>query len=76
MVTQNQFVEFLKDIEPSKTTKDDASKAHTALRDFLQKDNKFKQYHESDFLSGSYKRNTAIRPRTVDGETARPDVGC
>lgn len=74
MVTQNQFLEFLKDIEPSKTTKEDASKAHNALRDFLQKDDDFKPYHVSDFLSGSYKRNTAIRPRTVDGKTARPDV--
>ncbi|WP_066385772.1 SMODS domain-containing nucleotidyltransferase [Neobacillus mesonae] len=74
MVTQTQFLELLKDIEPSKTTKDDASKSHTALRDFLQKDEDFKPYHISDFLSGSYKRNTAIRPRTVDGVTARPDV--
>jgi hypothetical protein len=74
LVTQNQFLEFLKDIEPSKTTKEDASKAHTALRDFLRNDDDFKLFHESDFLSGSYKRNTAIRPRTVDGKTARPDV--
>lgn len=74
MVTQNQFLELLKDIEPSKTTKEDASKAHTAIRNFLQKDDDFKPYHVSDFLSGSYKRNTAIRPRTVDGKTARPDV--
>jgi hypothetical protein len=74
LVTQTQFLEFLKDIEPSKTTKDDASRSHTALRDFLHKDEDFKPYHISDFLSGSYKRNTAIRPRNVDGVTARPDV--
>ncbi|PEI96201.1 nucleotidyltransferase [Bacillus pseudomycoides] len=74
MVTQNQFLEFLKDIEPSKTTKDDASKAHTDLRSFLEKDADFKPYRESDFLSGSYKRDTAIRPRIVDGKMTRPDV--
>lgn len=74
MVTQNQFLDLLKDIEPSNTTKQDASKAHTSLRDFLKKDDIFKPYHISDFLSGSYKRNTAIRPRTINGKTARPDV--
>lgn len=74
MVTQNQFLDLLKDIEPSNTTKQDASKAHTSLRDFLKKDDGFNPYHISDFLSGSYKRNTAIRPRTINGETARPDV--
>jgi hypothetical protein len=74
LVTQNQFLHFLKDIEPSNTTKQDASKSHTSLRDFLKKNDEFKPYHVSDFLSGSYKRNTAIRPRTVNGKTARPDV--
>lgn len=29
---------------------------------------------EADFLSGSYKRDTAIRPRRVNGVLARPDV--
>ncbi|MDF2017711.1 MULTISPECIES: hypothetical protein [unclassified Bacillus (in: firmicutes)] len=74
MVTQSQFLDFLKDIEPSLTTKGDASKAHTDLRSFLEKDATFKPYRDSDFLSGSYKRDTAIRPRIVDGKITRPDV--
>lgn len=73
-IPQARFTEFLSDIEPSKTTKDDASSAHTDLRDFLKNDEDFKDYHTNTFLSGSYKRNTAIRPRSKNGETERPDV--
>ena len=73
-IPQTRFTEFLSDIEPSDTTKKDASSAHTALRDFLKDDEDFKEYHVNTFLSGSYKRNTAIRPRSEDGETERPDI--
>ena len=73
-IPQARFDEFLSDIEPSSTTKSNASSAHTELRDFLKKDDDFKEYHTNTFLSGSYKRNTAIRPRSKDGETERPDV--
>ena len=73
-IPQTRFTEFLSDIEPSPTTKSNASSAHTELRDFLKDDEDFKEYHTNTFLSGSYKRNTAIRPRSKDGETERPDV--
>ena len=73
-IPQARFTEFLSDIEPSATTKSDASSAHIALRDFLKDDEDFKGYHVDTFLSGSYKRNTAIRPRSKDGETERPDI--
>ncbi len=74
MVIQSQFKDLLRDIEPSSTTKANASMAHTALRDFLRSDENFKGHHITTFLSGSYKRDTAIRPRIQSGSTARPDV--
>lgn len=74
MATQSQFIKLLQEIEPSKTTKSDAKNGHTNLRDYLKKDDDFKKYHDTDFLSGSYKRNTAIRPKIKDGNVARPDV--
>ena len=74
MAIQTQFREFLTDIEPSPTTKKRAQNAHTRLRNFVRSHETFKQYHESTFLSGSYKRDTAIRPQTKDGDEERPDV--
>lgn len=64
----------MQDIEPSDTTKRNASSAHTELRDFLKSDDDFAYYHERILLSGSYRRDTAIRPRTKNGQTERPDV--
>jgi hypothetical protein len=74
MSTQQQFRDFLSDIEPSATTKSNASARHTELRDFLAADAEFKEHHIQTFLSGSYKRDTAIRPRILNGTVARPDV--
>lgn len=74
MITQKQFTDFLSDIEPSSTTKTNASDAHTKVRKLLREHDTFKNYHVDTFLSGSYKRDTAIRPRTVEGVVTRPDV--
>lgn len=74
MAIQQQFKSFLNDIEPSPTSKSDASSRHTELRDFLAKDSGYKSYHIQTFLSGSYKRDTAIRPRKQNGTLQRPDV--
>ena len=74
MTTQTQFRIFLNDIEPSKITKSNASTAHTNLRAFLRGHETFKNVHVDTFLSGSYKRDTAIRPRSKNGEEERPDV--
>ena len=74
MAIQTQFREFLMDIEPSRTTKKRGQDAHTSLRDFIRSHETFMQYHERTFLSGSYKRDTAIRPQTKDGDEERPDV--
>lgn len=73
-IPQARFDEFLSDIEPSDTTKKDASSAHTTLRDFLKDDADFKVYHVDTFLSGSYRRDTAIRPQKREDETERPDI--
>lgn len=74
MATQSQFLKLLQDIEPSPTTKSNASSAHNNLRSFLRDHENFKAVHLETFLSGSYKRDTAIRPRTKNGNTDRPDV--
>jgi len=74
MATKKQFLDFLKDIEPSPTTKSDASSAHTSLRKFLRDHEDFKKVHIDTFLSGSYKRDTAIRPRIIDGKLTKPDI--
>ena len=74
IIPQARFNEFIKDIEPSLTTKSNASSAHQELRNFLKNDVDFKDYHQTTFLSGSYCRQTAIRPRVKDGQTERPDV--
>jgi hypothetical protein len=54
MTPNSVFQDFLRDIEPSATTKANASSAHTALRDFLSKHEEFRQVLEKTFLSGSY----------------------
>jgi hypothetical protein len=74
MTPNARFIEFLQDIEPSTTTISNASSAHQALRDFLRNHEVFKEKHVDTFLAGSYRRATAIRPRTESGVTARPDV--
>ena len=74
MIPQARFQEFLKDIEPSSTTKSNASSAHSRLRRFLQDHYEFSEYHKRTYLSGSYRRDTAIRPRLKTGEAERPDI--
>ncbi|WP_238651784.1 SMODS domain-containing nucleotidyltransferase [Paenibacillus piscarius] len=74
MITQTQFINFLTEIEPSPTTKSDASNGHIRVRDQLKEDPVFRVYYENSFLSGSYKRDTAIRPRKINEVLSRPDV--
>lgn len=74
MTTQQQFLDMLKDIEPSASTVAACSSAHNNLRTSLAEHEEFGDVHVSTFLSGSYKRDTAIRPTTVGGVLQRPDV--
>jgi len=74
MVTQQQFLDFLTEIEPSTSTVAASSSAHRTLRSALKDEKEFGKFHVDTFLSGSYKRNTAIRPAKIDGVLQRPDV--
>lgn len=74
MTPNARFAEFLADIEPSRTTKSNASTAHSKLRTTLSSDAAFGALHRHTFLSGSYKRDTAIRPQVKNGNAQRPDV--
>ncbi|NQT56413.1 MAG: nucleotidyltransferase [Desulfobacteraceae bacterium] len=74
MTPQARFKELLKDIEPSATTKANAKSVHNTLRSHLGGHEIFGEWLKDDFLSGSYKRDTAIRPRIKNGDSDRPDV--
>ena len=74
MTPNVRFSDFLNDIEPSSTTKTNAARAHTKLRASLGADETFGPRIRTTFLSGSYKRDTAIRPRVKNGNENRPDV--
>lgn len=74
MSTQTQFTNLLADIEPSDTTTGDASNAHRGLRAYLAGHESFSEVHVETFLSGSYGRNTSIRPREIAGVVCQPDV--
>jgi hypothetical protein len=73
-VPNARFFELLQDIEPSSTTKTNASGGHAGIRDHLRTQAKFKNRYVSSFLSGSYTRDTSIRPRTSSNGQERPDV--
>lgn len=56
------FKEFLAEIEPSASYKEDQKIGHTTLRQRLKDDATFKLVHVNTFLQGSYRRHTAIHP--------------
>lgn len=74
MATQTQFDAFLRDIEPSSTTIGLSSSAQQNLRACLRQHPKFKTVHLFTFLTGSYKRDTAIRPKLTNGKLEKPDI--
>lgn len=74
MATQQQFIDMLKDIEPAPSTVDACSSAHRSLRAALEDDETFSKLLVTSFLSGSYRRDTAIRPALIAGVLQRPDV--
>jgi hypothetical protein len=74
MATQQQFVNFLSEIEPSDSTKAVCASANNTLRDKLAGHETYKAILLNTYLSGSYARNTALRPRTTNGTVRRPDV--
>lgn len=62
MNLSSYFTEFLAEIEPSKSYKDDQQAGHKTLRKRLAEDDDFGKIHVNTFLQGSYKRHTAIHP--------------
>lgn len=74
MTPNARFTEFIKDITPSETTVSNCQSAHANVRKALLGDEKLKSQVKRVFLGGSYKRSTAIRPKTKNGSTERPDV--
>lgn len=66
MSLQSDFTTFLSDIEPSKTTVDQISSAHSSLRDYLNSHEEYGKHCVSTYLSGSYAKHTSIRPAKDD----------
>lgn len=56
------FKDFLSEIEPSASYKEDQQRGHATLRKRLAEDPDFSKIHVATFLQGSYKRQTAIHP--------------
>lgn len=73
-VPQTRFTELLQDIEPSATTTSHASEANSNIRAHLRTQADFKSRYVTSFLSGSYMRDTSIRPRKSGDGQERPDV--
>jgi tRNA nucleotidyltransferase (CCA-adding enzyme) len=56
----DQFAEFLSNIEPDEDAIKYAQKAHQPVRKHLEEDDDFGEFFEDSFLYGSYARHTAI----------------
>jgi len=56
------FTDFLSAIRPTDSQKEDYQRGHKTLRERLNSDEKLSPILVSDFLQGSYRRATAIRP--------------
>lgn len=65
-----KFGDFIRDVRPTQGQRDDMKRGHTALRNRLSEFDDLQDILVSDFLQGSYRRSTAIRP--VEG--CRSDV--
>lgn len=66
MTLDKYFKEFQSNIEPSRTTRQEIQRIHTNLRSFLSNEGSYSKIVDSTFLSGSYAKNTCIRPVRSD----------
>ncbi|WP_254824886.1 SMODS domain-containing nucleotidyltransferase [Haloglomus halophilum] len=57
------FETFLSDIRPQDEHNDAYKEGHETLRDHLQSDEDIDEFYVADFLQGSYRRWTALRPQ-------------
>lgn len=83
MKLPSYFKDFLAEIEPSASYKEDQQAGHKTLRKRLANDDDFSTIHVNTFLQGSYKRNTAIHPgkdvdivvvTSIDPDATTPDA--
>jgi hypothetical protein len=58
------FTDFLRDIRLTKNQVDDLIKGHKTLRQRLNEDDDLSAIIVSTFLQGSYRRSTAVRPKS------------
>ena len=63
MILQSDFNKFLQEIRPTKAMRDQLITGHKTLRERLKADEDLKPILVSDFLQGSYRRYTAVRPK-------------
>lgn len=63
MELKTDFETFLREIRPTQSQRSDLQTGHRALRDRLRDDEELKDVVVSDFLQGSYRRATAVRPK-------------
>lgn len=63
MASNADFESFIKDINPSETTINEASSLHRNLRGYLQSCESYKSVYLDSYLSGSYAKHTFIRPK-------------
>jgi SMODS domain-containing protein len=72
MELPSYFTDFLSEIRPQQDQLDVLRDAHLTLRERLKDDENLAPICISDFLQGSYRRSTAVRP--LDDEQADVDV--
>jgi hypothetical protein len=70
MILESDFAKFLQEIRLQENHREDLQTGHRTLRERLRADEDLKPVIVSDFLQGSYRRDTAVRP---NGD-ARADV--
>lgn len=59
----SDFASFLQEIRPTENQRNDMKDGHTTLRKHLREYEGLKDIYISDFLQGSYRRHTAVRPK-------------
>lgn len=63
MELKTDFETFLSEIRPTQSQREDLQVGHKTLRERLNADEGLKKAFVSDFLQGSYRRATAVRPK-------------
>jgi tRNA nucleotidyltransferase (CCA-adding enzyme) len=63
MILQSDFNTFLQEIRPTRAMREQLITGHKTLRERLNADEDIKPILVSDFLQGSYRRYTAVRPK-------------